>query len=77
MVLKLDFEKSYDKLDWKFIFDNLKYRGFYDKWLEWIMKVVVGDCECEDEQSNGLLLPKTQSCEARGPFIPHPFQLCS
>lgn len=36
IVLKLDFEKTYDKVDWNFLFDCLKFRGFYDKWLGWM-----------------------------------------
>lgn len=39
-VLKLDFEKAYDKVDWNFLFDCLKFIGFCDKWLEWMKGVV-------------------------------------
>lgn len=28
VVLKLDFEKAYDKVDWNFLLDRLKFRGF-------------------------------------------------
>lgn len=42
VVLKLDFEKAYDKVDWNFLFDCLRYRGFCDKWLKWIKEVVSG-----------------------------------
>jgi hypothetical protein len=34
LILKLDFEKEYDKLNWSFLFDCLKYRGFGEKWCE-------------------------------------------
>jgi len=34
LILKLDFEKAYDKLNWTFLFDCLKYRGFGEKWCE-------------------------------------------
>lgn len=42
IVLKLDFEKAYDKVDWNFLFDCLKFRGFCDKWLGWMKGVVMG-----------------------------------
>lgn len=40
--MKLDFEKAYDKVDWTFLLDSLKYRGFCDKWCNWIGCVVKG-----------------------------------
>lgn len=41
-LLKLDFAKSYDMVDWKFIFNTLKARGFGDKWLGWIKLALIG-----------------------------------
>lgn len=38
--MKLDFEKSYHKISWSFLFDCLKNRGFNHKWCNWIEKVV-------------------------------------
>ena len=32
VVLKLDFEKAYDKVCWNFLVENLKMRQFNDKW---------------------------------------------
>jgi hypothetical protein len=40
LVLKLDFEKAYDKLNWDFLFECLKQRGFCAKWCEWIKLVM-------------------------------------
>ena len=42
IVLKLDFEKAYDKVDWSFLLENFKQRGFCDKWCDWIKQVVFG-----------------------------------
>jgi hypothetical protein len=40
LVLKLDFEKAYDKLNWDFLYECLKQRGFGDKWCDWIKLVM-------------------------------------
>jgi len=40
VILKLDFEKAYDKVKWKFLFECLVARGFDHKWCHWIEKVV-------------------------------------
>jgi len=42
VVLKLDFEKAYDKVKWNFLFECLSARGFSSTWCQWIEKVVVG-----------------------------------
>ena len=33
VLCKLDFEKAFDKLNWKFLIDVLKVRGFSNKWI--------------------------------------------
>jgi hypothetical protein len=36
VVLKLDFEKAYNKVNWDFIFQTLRMKGFSMKWCHWI-----------------------------------------
>ena len=36
MVLKLDMEKAYDKVEWPFLFKPLKKLGFHLRWRGWI-----------------------------------------
>ncbi|XP_020270858.1 uncharacterized protein LOC109846046 [Asparagus officinalis] len=36
ILLKLDFVKAYDMLDWNFILDVLKAKKFGDKWVNWV-----------------------------------------
>jgi hypothetical protein len=42
LVLKLDYEKAYDKVDCQFLKNLLISRGFGHKWVSWIMKMVKG-----------------------------------
>ena len=38
MVFKVDFEKSYDFVNWEFLFNMLRRLGFCDKWIIWIKR---------------------------------------
>jgi hypothetical protein len=40
LVLKLDYEKAYDIVNWQFLQEILISRGFRNKWVNWIMKLV-------------------------------------
>jgi hypothetical protein len=35
-ILKLDYEKTYDKVNWQFLLDILEKRGFGKRWISWI-----------------------------------------
>lgn len=35
-LLKLDFEKACDKVNWHFLLELLRARGFSDRWINWI-----------------------------------------
>jgi hypothetical protein len=54
VILKLDYEKAYDRVSWSFLEDMLISRGFGRTWVSWIMKVVKGGSLCvriNDENS--------------------------
>ncbi|MCH96040.1 RNA-directed DNA polymerase (Reverse transcriptase), partial [Trifolium medium] len=40
LVLKVDFEKAYDSVDWGFLEYMLRRFGFGEKWIEWIRACV-------------------------------------
>jgi hypothetical protein len=33
VILKIDFEKAYDKVNWDFLFDSCRQMGFSENWL--------------------------------------------
>lgn len=39
-MLKLDYEKAYDRVSWEFLFEMLESRGFGSKWISWIKKLL-------------------------------------
>ena len=39
-MLKLDFEKAYDNVNWGFLCDIMNQMGFPTKWCEWVFGVL-------------------------------------
>jgi hypothetical protein len=42
VILKLDFEKAYDKVNWKFMMEVLRKKNFPDRWLDWMKQIIEG-----------------------------------
>jgi hypothetical protein len=42
VILKLDFEKAYDKVSWKFMMEVLRKKNFPGKWLDWMKQIIEG-----------------------------------
>uniref|UniRef100_A0A8I7B9N1 Reverse transcriptase domain-containing protein n=1 Tax=Hordeum vulgare subsp. vulgare TaxID=112509 RepID=A0A8I7B9N1_HORVV len=42
IVLKLDFEKAYDKVNWEFLLECHSKRNFDPRWIDWIRRILVG-----------------------------------
>jgi hypothetical protein len=40
LILKRDYEKAYDRVNWDFLFEVLSSRGFSEKWVSWIKCLV-------------------------------------
>lgn len=48
VVLKLDFEKAYDKVSWSFLEEVMRGKGFDERWIGWINQAVKGGRVCID-----------------------------
>ena len=70
VILKLDFEKAYDKVNWAFLFDTLKLSGFYEKWCTWMQQVVT--CGTVSVKLNDKVGPYFVS--SRGSTLSHTLQ---
>ena len=42
VIIKIDFEKAYDKVRWDFLLQTLQMKGFSPKWIGWIKSFVSG-----------------------------------
>jgi hypothetical protein len=46
LILKVDFEKAYDSVEWSFLDYLLQQFGFGEKWREWMRACVPVICRC-------------------------------
>jgi Reverse transcriptase (RNA-dependent DNA polymerase) len=46
VFFKIDFEKIFDRVNWDFLLEILKGRGFSDKWITWIQQILQGIRTC-------------------------------
>src|SRR6266508_2480314 len=42
VILKIDFEKAYDKVKWHFLLQTLQMKGFSPKWCSWVKSFISG-----------------------------------
>ncbi|WVZ75253.1 hypothetical protein U9M48_023327 [Paspalum notatum var. saurae] len=42
VILKIDFEKAYDKVKRPFLFQTLRMKGFSSKWISWVKSFIMG-----------------------------------
>src|ERR1041385_5244164 len=61
VVLKLDFEKAYDKVNWQYLLDCHKMRGFDGKWCKWVEQILYNGTV--SIKLNGVVGPYFQSAK--------------
>jgi len=46
LILKIDFEKAYDRVRWSFLQEVMEGKGFPQQWISWVMDTVKGGKVC-------------------------------
>ena len=64
LLLLIDFQKAFDSISWKFLYETLDLLGFCPKFIDWI-KLFNNNIEMYVLQS-GYLSKKLRSVEAAG-----------
>ena len=41
-MIKLDYEKAYDRVSWSFLFELLESTNFHPEMIKWIKQIVMG-----------------------------------
>ena len=78
LVLKLDFEKAYDKLNWEFLFECLKQRRFCPKWCEWVKLVMIsGTVSVKVNNTNGGYFKSGRGVRQGDPLSPFLFNIAA
>ncbi|CAN6252305.1 unnamed protein product [Urochloa humidicola] len=78
LVVKLDFEKAYDKINWEFLFDCLQQRGFNATWCGWIRNVVTsGTLSVKTNDKIGSYFKSGKGVRQGDPLSPLLFNLAA
>jgi hypothetical protein len=78
LILKLDFEKAYDKISWDFLFEMLRQRGFDEIWCKWIKEVVTsGTLSVQVNGSVGSYFKSGKGVKQGDPLSPLLFNLAA
>jgi hypothetical protein len=76
VILKLDFEKAYDRISWRFLSEAMKQRGFCETWCNWIKRVVnSGTLSVKVNDSMGSYFKSRKGVRQGDPLSPLLFNL--
>ena len=71
ILLKLDFEKAYDKVNWDFLLDCHRKRGFNSKWCGWVSQILKnGTVSVKINDEVGPYIQSAKGGEAGGSSLP-------
>jgi hypothetical protein len=78
IILKLDFEKAYDKVNWGFLVEVLKQKKIPETWIRWIKQGVEGGkVGIKINGTHGNLFNTHKGLRQGGPLSPLLFNLVS
>lgn len=70
VILKLDFEKAYDKVQWDFLEEVMTRKGFSKIWIDQVMITVrEGKVSININGGSWSIFPYLQRIEARRSFV--------
>lgn len=76
LILKLDYEKAYDRVSWEFLFEMLASWGFGSKWISWIKSTLIQGSSCvRINDTNGPYFISKKGLKQGDPFSPLLFNL--
>lgn len=75
LILKLDYEKAYDRVSWQFLTDMLRSRGFGEIWIRWILSVTKGTFCVRINNTNGPYYPTGRGLKQGDSLSPVLFNL--
>ena len=71
VLCKLDIEKGYDHVNWKFLMAVLRKMGFGEKWIKWIdWCISIVKFSVLINGSPSVFFPKFKGIETRRPPLP-------
>lgn len=75
-ILKIDFEKGYDRVRWDFLEEVMRGKGFPQKWISWVMKTIREGRVCINVNGEKSAYFRTFRCLRQGdPLSPLLFNL--
>jgi hypothetical protein len=75
IILKIDFEKPYDKVKWPFIKLVLQIKGFSVQWCQWIDKIIQGVMSGLKLMIKWVLIFRQKRVETEDPLSPLLFNI--
>ena len=78
IILKLDFEKAYDKVNWDFLLECHVKRGFNQKWCGWVNQILRnGTVSVKINDEMGPYIQSAKGVRQGDPHSPFLFNLAA